>query len=98
MSTTRQTWLVAVREIRERSRSRAFRVSLVLMIVIVVGAIVVPSLVESSAGTKDVGIVGTSPQELPQAIQTQAEAVGSKARIHEYSSVDEGEAAVRDGD
>ncbi len=94
----RQTWLVALRELRERSRSRAFRISLVLMIVVVVGAIAVPALLETSARTKDVGLTGTVPSDLPDAVQSQADAVGTKARIHQYATVREGEDAVRGGD
>ena len=93
-----QTWLVATREMRERSRSRAFRVSLVLMIVIVVGAIVVPSLLVPGAGTKDVGVTGALPVALPEAVSSQAEAVGSQARIQQYETLGAGEDAVRNGD
>jgi ABC-2 type transport system permease protein len=98
VSDLRQTWLVAAREIRERSRSRAFRVSLILMIVVVVGAIVVPSLLEPGTGTRDVGIVGAVPAKLAETIQSQANAVGTEARIERLSSVEEGEEALRSGD
>jgi len=98
MSGLAQTWLVAVREMRERSRSRAFRASLLVMIVAVVGVIVLPSLVDTGAGTKDVGLAGSVPSELPRAIEEQSDAVGVTARVRRYGSLAAGEAAVRNGD
>ena len=38
MNGLRQAWLVALREIRERSRSARFRAGLIVMLVVVVGA------------------------------------------------------------
>ena len=55
MNDVRQTWLVAAREIRERGRSRAFLVSLLLMLLAVAAAIALPALLDNGAGTKDVG-------------------------------------------
>lgn len=98
MNGVRQGWLVAAREMRERSRSRAFRASLVLMILAVVGVIVVPAMLKTSGGTKDVGLTGAVPNELPRAIQDQSDAVGTTARVHRYDSLAAGEAAVRDRD
>ena len=98
MSGLRQGWLVAKRELRERSRSRAFIASVVIMIVAVVGAIVLPSVLDTGGGTKDVGVTGVTPTALPDAIQAQSAAVGGKAVIHRYDTVADGEHAVRDGD
>lgn len=98
MTGARQSWLVALREMRERSRSRAFRASLLLMMLVVVGIIVLPTILDSGGGTKDVGLAGTIPSDLPRAIEDQSDAVGTAARIRRYDSVAAGEAAVRDGD
>jgi ABC-2 type transport system permease protein len=97
MNGVQQTWLVAVREMRERSRSRAFRASLLLMILVVAGAIILPGLLQSSGGTKDVGLTGSVPAELARTIQDQGNAVGTKARMHRYDSLAAGQQAVRDG-
>jgi ABC-2 type transport system permease protein len=97
MNGVRQSWLVARRELRERSRSRAFGLSLVAMLVVVVGVIVVPSMLGSSASTKDVGVTGTTPPALTATIQAQSRAVGKAVRIHEYATLAQGEQAVRDG-
>ena len=98
MSALAQTWLVAVREMRERSRSRAFRASLLVMLVAVVGVIVLPSLLDTGAGTKDVGLTGSFPTELPSAIEDQSDAVGFSSQVHLFDNLAAGEAAVRDGD
>lgn len=98
MSGVRQVWLVAVREMRERSRSRGFRAGLVIMLIVVVGAIVVPAMLDTSGGTKEVALTGTTPSELSQAIRDQSDAVGITVRVHRYDDVAAGEAAVRDGD
>jgi ABC-2 type transport system permease protein len=93
----RQGWLVAVREIRERSRSRAFLISLLVMIVAVVGVIVLPAMLTSDGGTRNIGLTGSVPVTLPAAIRTQSNSVGTTARIHHYASVAAGETAVHQG-
>ena len=97
MNGTRQAWLVASREMRERSRTRAFAASVALMVVTVVGAIVLPALLDQGPGTKDVGLTGSISAELPDAIQAQGDAVNTKIRIHRYETVTAGEDAVRGG-
>ena len=97
MNGARQTWLVAARELRERSRSAAFRISVVFMILGVAAVIVLPSLISGGPGTKDVGMTGPAPAALAQAVQDQGHAVGSPIRIHRYTTLATGEAAVRDG-
>lgn len=92
----RQSWLVAVREMRERSRSRAFRAGLVLMIVLVVAMVLLPSWIDVSGGTKDVGLTGRAPAGLSQAIRDQGHGVDTTVRVHRYASVAAGEEAVRD--
>ena len=98
MSGVRQAWLVALRELRERSRSGTFRVSLVLMVVTVAAMIVLPAVLTSTGRSRDVGLTGTVPPELPAVMQVQADAVGTTAQLHRYSTVAAGEAAVRGGD
>jgi ABC-2 type transport system permease protein len=98
MNGVHQTWLVAAREIRERGRSRAFLVSLLLMLLAVAAAIVLPAFLETGPGTKDVGFTGVTPVGLTTALQAQGEAVDTTIRIHHYDTRADGEAAVRDGD
>jgi ABC-2 type transport system permease protein len=97
VSGPRQSWLVAKRELRERSRSRAFIASVAVMVLAVIGAIVLPAVLGGGGGTKHVGLAGTIPAALPETIQTQSAAVGSKAEIRRYDTLSAAEQAVRDG-
>lgn len=99
MTSAGQMWLVALREMRERSRTRAFRASLVLMILIVVAMIVLPSALDDDEVAYDVGLTGAISHELPDAIRSQATAAGSEeVGIDRFDDVSTGEQAVRDGD
>jgi ABC-2 type transport system permease protein len=95
MSGLQQGWLVALREMRERSRSRGFRAGLAVMLLVVVAVIVVPAMLDTGAGTKDVGVTGAIPDELPRAISGQGDAVGMTVRVHRIDEVAAGEEAVR---
>jgi len=68
MNGFRQGWLVAKRELRERSRSRAFLASLAIMITAVVGVIALPAIIDASAGTKNVGVTGSNVDTLTEAL------------------------------
>ncbi|MGD9705184.1 MAG: ABC transporter permease [Acidimicrobiia bacterium] len=98
MSGLQQVWLVALREMRERSRSRGFRASVAVMLLIVVGVIVMPAVLDSGGGTKDVGVTGAIPDELSRTISEQGDAVGTAVRVRPYDDAATGEEAVRDGD
>lgn len=85
--------LVAGREIRTRLRSKAFRITTIVMLVLVVGFILAAKLLGGSAST-----VGFTPQTaaLSAPLTSTAAAVGQTITV---STVDEaaGEAAVRAG-
>ena len=98
MNAVQQIWLVTIREIRERSRSSAFHASFAVMILVTVGLIIVPTLLDSDDGASDVGLTGAVPTALPRSIEDQSHALGTPVRIHRYNSVAVGEQAVRDGD
>ena len=94
MNGMRQGWLVARRELRERSRSPAFRASVVLMIVTVVAVLILPALIKPS-GTRNVGLTGSAPATLSATIVQQAHSAGSTVRVHRYLTLSAGEQAVR---
>jgi ABC-2 type transport system permease protein len=83
---------------RERSRSRGFRAAMIAMLVVVVGMIVVPAMIDTGPGTKDVGVTGAVPDELARTISDQGEAVGTTVRVHRYDDLATGEEAVREED
>jgi ABC-type Na+ efflux pump permease subunit len=95
---SRRIWLVARREVRERSRSPAFRAGLALMLIVVVAAIVLPAVTDPGSGTKGVAIVGAAPATLPDAIVEQGDALGTRIEVQRYEDVAAAEQAVRDGD
>ena len=96
MNGVRQAWLVARREMRERSRSRAFQASVVFLIVGVAAMLILPVLLKPSS-TRDVGVTGPAPAALAATIAGQAQAAGITARVHPYASLAAGEQAVRQG-
>ena len=96
MNDVRQAWLVARREMRERSRSRAFQASVVFLIVGVAAMLILPVLLKPS-GTRDVGVTGSAPAALAATIAGQAQAAGITARVHPYASPAAAEQAVRQG-
>jgi ABC-2 type transport system permease protein len=97
MTRLRQTWLVAAREIRERSRSRSFQASLLVMVLAVVAMIVLPVLVANSSRSRDVGVTGAVPAGLSAAIEAQADEVDTSARVLPYDDLASGRQALRSG-
>jgi len=91
----RRIWIMARREIRERGRSRGVLISTAVAVVLVVGAIIVPSLIAGTT-TYDVGLAGAVPQGTASALTAQAAAADRQVDVHHYASVVDGEQAVRD--
>jgi ABC-2 type transport system permease protein len=60
--------LVAEREVRERTRSRMFRVGTLVILLAVAAAIVIPQLSSSSSSKEKVGLVGTQSPAVRAAI------------------------------
>ena len=63
MNAANQGWLVARREMRERARSRGFRISVLLMLLVVVAMVVLPGMLDTAQTTKNVGITGATSAE-----------------------------------
>jgi ABC-2 type transport system permease protein len=91
-----QGWLVARREIRERTRSRAFWAVIAGTLAVVIAAIVIPATIQTSKVTRDIGFTGTTPVTLPAAVIDQGRAVDVTARPHHYGGAAAGEQALRD--
>jgi ABC-2 type transport system permease protein len=90
----RRTRVVALREIRERGGSRAYRISTVAGVLLVVAILLVPSLIEKSK-TYHVGVTGTVAAGTTEALTTSARAVDHKMVVTHYATLAEGERAVR---
>lgn len=91
-----QGWLVARREIRERSRTRGFRVSLVLMVVVVVALVALPGLFRSGDTTKTVGVVGTTPLTFTHLLVAQGDAADTGIEVYGFDALPTGQEALRD--
>jgi ABC-2 type transport system permease protein len=91
----RRTWVVALREIRERGGSRAYRISTVVGVALVVALVFLPSLLENST-TYHGGFTGTVPAGTVTALQAQARATDHQLEVTRYPTLADGERAVRD--
>lgn len=98
MTSFQQMWLVASRELRERSRSRAFLASLIVMVVLVVASIAAPAILDNRDEAKRVGLTGEFSPSLAAVVEAQGGATGIMTDIRLYPSTEKGETAVRDGD
>jgi ABC-2 type transport system permease protein len=95
MNGMRQGWLVARREIRERSRSKVFRAGIVITLALVIAAIVMAAKIHPGNVTRDVGFTGTTPAALPAAVIDQGKAADVTVRPRYYGGVAAGQQAVR---
>jgi len=98
MTGSRQVWLVARREMLERGRSRGFLVGTAVMLIVALGAAILPTLLDNGPGVREVGLTGATPAALSGAIAAQSDSLGNEVRMHEYADTAAGEAAVRDED
>lgn len=94
MTAIGQGWQVARREMRERSRSRGFRIGFVLMLLVVVVMVVVPGLLDT-AETRNVGVAGTTSPLVERALVDRGSS--GKVTVHpvRFDSVAAGEQALR---
>lgn len=93
MTSSHLVGLIARREVLTRLKDKGFIVSSIFIIVLIMGSVVFQVLIQSSADDASVGIVGGS-QELPEAIEAQAEALGLSAQVREYDDQDAARRAV----
>ncbi len=83
MTSVETLWLITVREIRERLRSKAFVISAVLTLVLLLAAIALPTVIARRTATYTVGLVGSA----NEAIVDSALSLGNR-------DVDEGDGGV----
>jgi ABC-2 type transport system permease protein len=96
--------LVAMRELRERGRSKSFIISSVVTLVLVAAALVVPQLLGGEAATHQIGIVGEDNEPIVEAAQDLAIAEaeeGDEPELYEtvrYTRLGEAERALSAGE
>ena len=91
-----RTWLVALREVREATRTNSFRITLAISVVALAVIIVISNLGNDDDDPERVAYVGTDAGAA--AIEDIGEAIGVDVAVTTVASDDEARAAVLDGD
>lgn len=94
MTDRRAIFLTARRELRERARSKAFLVSTVLQVVIVIAVVVVASLTSGGTDTFTVGVVGDQARAVTDAASAQQKAFGAELKLKTLDDVAAARSAV----
>lgn len=97
MSRGRAVWLVARRELLERGRSRAFALSLIVSVGLIVAGIILPSLIGGGPGSQRLGVVGPAPTGLVSGLTATAELAGLVVVSEPVADAGAGEARLVDG-
>jgi len=89
--------LIAAREVRERTRSRVFRLGTFMTVLIVVAAVVFPAIGDRTEGLKaySVGVVSPVTPEVTRAISQLGPQLGAEVLVRTVPTVEEGEVALR---
>lgn len=89
-------WLVAMREVRERTRSRTFKIGTAVTVLIVCGAIVAPAIFsDDDIPRYDVGLVQPVAPELERSIRQTETVLGIEIDTQGYADRGLGEADLR---
>jgi ABC-2 type transport system permease protein len=94
----RRISVVALREIRERGRTRAFQLSTLAAVVAVVAIIVLPSVLARGTDTYRVGVTGATASQTTQVLLAQSKASADRVEAHSYGNLPAGEQALRNRD
>jgi ABC-2 type transport system permease protein len=92
------TWLVAQREIRERTRAKSFRITVGIMVLAIVAAVVIPALVGGGGSASKVGTVGGDQAALAQTVRKAGKVLDKKVQPIPVASVAEAESRLKSGD
>jgi ABC-2 type transport system permease protein len=98
MGSWRRLWLVARREWNQRARSRAFWISTLVSVLIIVAIILVPQMYGGAGPTRTVGLVGEGSAQLPALLRASGDQLGVTVETRAFADEAAGRAAVRSGD
>jgi ABC-2 type transport system permease protein len=87
--------LVARREIRERVKTRAFRISTIIVLLVVAAGIVIPVIRKGHEATVRIGVVGTTSATVRAVARAAATSAGAKDEIVHESSLRAAMAGLR---
>jgi ABC-2 type transport system permease protein len=99
MSPRRAAYLVARREVRERLRSKAFRVSTAVTLLVIVAVVVLSSVVGGGGRTTyDVAVLGGDARSIADVAAAQARGLDARIDVHTVPDEAMARQQVRDGD
>ena len=91
-------WLVARREIRDRTRAKSFWVASVILLVAVAAAVIIPALTHGSRAAARVGIVGGPVAALTQTVKEAGRVSGTTVTVVPLPGITAARAKLRSGD
>jgi len=91
------TWLIARREIAERSRAKSFRIVTVVLMLAVAAAVVIPALVGHHQKTEKVGVLGASDPAITRAALEAGRVTGNRVSVAPVASLDVAHRLLRAG-
>jgi ABC-2 type transport system permease protein len=97
MKRRRAIWLVARRELLERGRSRAFLLSLIVSVAIILAGLFLPSIIGGEPGAQRLGVVGTPQAGVVEAIEATARIANLTVEVEPVADLAGGEIRLRDG-
>lgn len=97
MNRWRQVFEVARREFVQRARSRAFQITMLLTLGIIVAMGPILLLIQDESPPVRIGIVGDQPEGFPAAVAAQAAALGTDVEVSSFGSIAGAESALVDG-
>ena len=98
MSDLSQIYLIARREFLERAKSRVFRVTILVLTLVIVGGIFALSALVGRSTSVSYGVGGASPPGLVADIEAAAEVLDTDTNVVEYASATAATAAVESGE
>ncbi len=93
----RLTAIVAEREIRQRGRSRAFLVSTIVLLLVVVAGVAIPAILAHNAKPQRVGVVGGHLAAMSEIVREAGRLTGTGVTVVPQPSLAAAEAALRSG-
>jgi ABC-2 type transport system permease protein len=96
MSALEAVRLVATREIRERMRSRVYRITTLLTAGIVAALIVLPTIRDKET-VYDIGLAGQTDPVIRAAVASMGPFIGAQVRVRDVADAAEARAQLRDG-
>jgi ABC-2 type transport system permease protein len=97
MKGLRPIWMVARRELKQRIKSRTYRITTVILMLLVLGGIIIPQMLDDGDGTTyELGLVGENSAELLGTLDVLASAAEARVDKRTFEDVAEAELALQE--